>query len=537
MTDEAAAVPRKGKWLQIVILCLCVICLLTALAGGSLSDWSIRNLWLPLASKLSGAEIRAEKFSILSLHPFQAETANFHYADSCTVIDIDYAVTRMRLKPLRSKKVILERTLVRGMRILCNLQSGAEPVEKDSMPAVSGRESQKWTFALYDYTGENIALEISGEDGKPHYSWLIRQLCGDRFSSGQSGTLDAQGETTVYPSGQNPLQIKALPFSLNAVFQPDENFCPRQMHLKVQTGIFDMRFAEDMVIPPEAGISAAADIQMKTDGSTLQINDSRTVLLLKDRKIGELRLRGSFGGTFRCSGELSELDLQPYLSLFAKNTPATLAMTRAEFAMEGTEFSEIALQSSMKARLKAEFKDISIPVELDRKSRLVRLVMIPLEAMPTFFELAEMSWSFKHEIRNCINSISAIIKGRQNLEFQRADLDLELNQGTLQIREITLRGQEIEMETIRGVLDLPTGKIDLKTILVACGVRLPLDIEGSMNNPTPKLRNALKDFFALNAPLLQALEKSLKEPSAENDTRLEKALKRGYRNLNKYLNR
>ena len=537
MTEKAAPIPRKRKWLRPVLFCAGIPVLLIILLCVSLSGWGFRSLWLPLASKLCGAEIRAEKFRILSICPFQAETANFHYADSRVAIDIAYAAARMRLKPLRDRKVVLEKTLVRDMRLDWKLQAGSDAPETGTASSRSGEKSQNWTFSLHDYEAENITLTIHEANGLPYQCWLIRQLRGDRFCPGQSGTLYAKSEVTVEQKENSQLKIGVLPFSLTAVFQPDENYCPRQMHLKVQTGNLDMMLDEDIVIPREAGISVTSDIRMDTDGKTLQISDSQIIFNSKKRKIGKLRLRGSLGETFRCSGEFSELDLQPYLAIFAKNTGVNLAMPRAEFSMEGTDFTEVALQSSLKARLKAEFKDISIPVELDRKSRLVRLIMIPLEAMPTFFELAEMNWSFKHEIRNCMNSISAIIKGKRNLEFQRADLELELDRGTLQIKDITLRGQEIEMETIRGVLDLPTGKIDLKTVLVACGVRLPLDIEGSLNNPTPKLRNALKDFFAVNAPLLQTWEKSLKEPPTKKDTRLEKALKRGYRNLNKYLNR
>ena len=537
MTEKAAPIPRKRKWLRPVLFCAGIPVLLIILLCVSLSGWGFRSLWLPLASKLCGAEIRAERICIQSLCPFQVEIANFHYADSRVVIAGDYAATRMRLKPLLNRKVVLEKTQVRGTRLDWKLQSGSDAPKIETVSSRSGEKSQNWTFSLHDYEAEDITLTIHEANGLPYQCWLIRQLRGDRFCPGQSGTLYTNCEVTVEQKENSQLKIGVLPFSLTAVFQPDENYCPRQMHLKVQTGVWDMELEEDIVIPREAGISVAADIKMDTDGNTLQISDSQIIFNSKKRKIGKLRLRGSLGETFRCSGEFSELDLQPYLAIFAKNSGVNLAMPRAEFSMEGTDFTEVALQSSLKARLKAEFRNISIPVELDRTSRLVRLIMIPLEAMPTFFELAEMSWSFKHEIRNCMNSISAIIKGKRNLEFQRADLELELDRGTLQIKDITLRGQEIEMETIRGVLDLPTGKIDLKTVLVACGVRLPLDIEGSLNNPTPKLRNALKDFFAVNAPLLQTWEKSLKEPPTKKDTRLEKALKRGYRNLNKYLNR
>ena len=107
--------------------------------------------------------------------------------------------------------------------------------------------------------------------------------------------------------------------------------------------------------------------------------------------------------------------------------------------------------------------------------------------------------------------------------------------GILNIRNFTLNGKDIEMESIRGTLDLITEEMDIRTIMVVNDFKLPIHFRGNLNKPSPHFKESMKDFVMLNAPLLQKLESMLSEPPSPKDSRLEKAIKRGYRDLQRYI--
>ena len=106
-----------------------------------------------------------------------------------------------------------------------------------------------------------------------------------------------------------------------------------------------------------------------------------------------------------------------------------------------------------------------------------------------------------------------------------------IENGVLKISDITLLGKDIEMESIKGTLNLGSEEIDLRTILIVNDIKLPLNFKVTLNDPAAHFKDALKNFVLLNAPLLKRLESLLSDPPSKKESRLEKAVKRGYRNL------
>ena len=206
-----------------------------------------------------------------------------------------------------------------------------------------------------------------------------------------------------------------------------------------------------------------------------------------------------------------------------------------EFAVTGSDFSPEGIRKDLKVRVLADITRFSLPVELNHNNRLLRLLMVPIEALPTFLELITLKWDLRKEFAQGVNSIQAVISGKQNLNFDRAALDISMETGILNIRNFTLNGKDIEMESIRGTLDLITEEMDIRTIMVVNDFKLPIHFRGNLNKPSPHFKESMKDFVMLNAPLLQKLESLLSEPPSPKDSRLEKAIKRGYRDLQRYI--
>ncbi|MBO4630610.1 MAG: hypothetical protein J5858_01670 [Lentisphaeria bacterium] len=521
----------SGIFILIILLALGSIAL-------ALTPYAIREIWLPMAAKSAGATIQAEEIYLDSIFPFRLRTRNLRYSDPETTVEIRSAVSRLRTSKLKKHIVELAETRINGIRVVCHPPRPRQERKTDAgrERSQTEEESSPWNFAMKEFHVENAIVEIENHERKTVQIWTASSLNGNQFLAGETCSLSAEAAVKIRPDKRNPMVIRNLPFRLRAEYLLDPEFRLKDFKMVLKTGICDLSITEEIVIPARAGISAG----LKMTGcfpnpDTLRIIDSEIHLFKGREDIGKLQFKGMFGNTFQCEGVFTDLDMQPYLSILVPGSRVDLDVPHAEFIVTGRDFSPEGIRRDLKARLIARLEKLSIPVELNRESRIMRMIMIPVEAMPTLLELLEMKWNLNHEFQHCLNSVNAVISGTQNLNFDRASMDIALENGILKIADITLLGKEIEMESIKGTLDLGSEKIDLRTILVVSGVKLPLNFKGTLNDPAAHFKDALKDFVLLNAPLLKKLEALLTEPPSEKDSKLEKAIKRGYRDLNRFL--
>ena len=529
--------PAVGKRLFLVLWLPAGLLFLFAGFCFAITPYALREIWLPAAARSAGAVIRADDLRLKSLFPFCLKAVNLYYSDPEVELKIRRGVSVLDTGKLKKHRVELNDTQIDGISIV------VRPPGPEIPPSGAGKtsvrpeeEAAPWSFSMKKFRVKNGMLEFRNRDGRAAWVWKAKELSGDRFLSGEKCRLHALASVSAYPDRRSPLRIPNLPFRLKAEYLTDADFQLKEFSLALNTGICSLFVTDEIVIPAEAGISARVRLKGDfPDPDTLRITSSEAVLFKKERSIGKMDFKGSFGKTFRCEGAAAGLDLEPCLSIFAPGSNVRLKVPEAEFSVTGSDFSPEGLRRDLKARLIARLEELSIPVELDRQSRILRLIMIPVEAMPTLVELLELSWNFRHEFDQCLNSVRAIVSGRQNLNFDRARLDISLEEGLLKISDITLNGKDIEMESIKGVLNLGTEALDIRTVLLVKGVRLPLKFKGTLNQPSARLKDVLKDFVLLNAPLLDRLEKLLTEPPSKNDSKLEKSIKRGYRDLNRML--
>ena len=541
-TDEKSS--RKTRRRIIFAGILLVLLIIAAGLLLAVSPFAIRTFWLPRIAAATGVRASVEEISIESLFPLRLKGTNLFYSDSETTVEIRSISTRIRTGKLRRRTLELRETFIEGLRVTNRAPAKAEPAAKPAsgqVPASDPKPAQKpeapWTFAMKRFHVRDASFRLVNRERQTVQVWTAESLNGNRFRSGETCQLNALASVVVHPDRRNPLNIRSLPFRLHAEYKLDGEYRLKEFALDLKTGICDLSVTDEIDIPAQAGIRA----EIAMTGSlpapdSLQIAKSDIRLFKENRNIGRLQFQGSFAERFQCSGEFSDLDMKPYLSILAPESQFRMEVSSAEFAVTGTDFSPEGIRTSLKCRLIAKIKNLSFPVELNHQSRFLRLIMIPVEAMPTFFELLELKWDLKQELETCFRSIRAIISGRENLSFDTADLDLALENGTLKMYKFVLLGQDIKMESIKGSLELASGKLDISTILLVGGIQLPLKFKGSLNEPSPRFKEAIKDFLRLNMPFLMKLESLLSEPPSKKDSKLEKNLKRGYRGLNRYLN-
>ena len=531
-------VPRwKKAWRTAAVIIACA----GLLAGSfflALTPYALRTVWLPAAARSAGVTAQADKISLDSLNPLRVRAGNFHYADSNVSLDISHIVSGLPFRKLKKHQIELYDTRIDSIRMRTSLFScerapaSGQKNHRSAEPA----PAEPWLFSMRGFQVKNAVFEYENRARKVVQVWSVKSLSGNQFLPEELCSIVADSSLRLYPDDQNPIEIRAMPFRVRADYRVDSSFRLKSFSMELKTGICDFAIPGVVSIPPRAGIRAA----VRMDGSfpdpeTFRIVRSETSLFQGSKLIGRLQCKGETGRRFHYDGVLSDMDLQPYLSLFAPDSKVSLNLSRAEFAVTGSDFSPEGIRRDLKVRVIAEINRFSFPVELNHHNRLLRLVMVPIEALPTFLELITLKWNLRNELAQCSNSIRAVVSGKQNLDFDRASLDFSMENGILNIRNFVLHGRDIEMESIRGTLDLVTEEMDIRTVIMVNDLRLPLHFRGTLGKPVPHFKEALKDFAVLNTPLLKKLESLLTEPPSPKDTKLEKTIKRGYRDLQRYI--
>ena len=543
MSETGGKTPWK---IRRVLLFAGILFILLLLGTGlvlAVSPFAIRTIWLPRVAAAAGVRASVEKLSFESIFPLRLKGTGLLYSDSETTVEIHSFSTRIRTSKLKRHTLELRDTSIDGLRVINRIPAASDPAERPpsgpgaaSVRAPEETPEETWTFSMKRFQVKDAAFRLANRERQTVMVWSAESLNGDLFRTGETCSLTAVASVVVHRDRHNPLEIRSLPFRIQAKYRLDGEYRLREFMLKLKTGICDLSVTDEIKVPRQAGIRAEiAMTGSRPTPESLQITKSDIRLFKGNRHIGRLQFRSSFAERFQCSGEFSELDLAPYLSILAPNSKVRMIVRHAEFAVTGSDFSPEGIRRDLKARLIAKMKNISFPVELNRQSRFLRLIMIPVEAMPTFLELLELKWDLRQEMGTCLRSIQAIVDGRENLNFNTAELDLALENGSLKMYNFMLLGPDIKMESIKGSLELASGKLDISTVLIVGGLQLPLKFQGTLNEPSPRFKEAVKEFLRLNMPLLKQLESLLTEPPSDEDSQLEKNLKRGFRELNRYL--
>lgn len=526
---------RHLRFLWISLIVVFSFCLLGIL---SLTPYALRTFWLPLAANLADAKMKASDLRVESILPLRVGVKDFHYSDgNGTAIDVESATTGIRFTKLFKGTIYLKDTSVSNMKLFLRDQPPAatassvqSPEEKQSPPA---REP---LLVMRQLNVENVTVRLADTLNMVQEEWTIRGLHVDRFLPREKCNMEADAEIRTFPNPKNPLYINSLPIRMNVVFVLEDDYGLKNFHVDLKTGIIDLVLLNDYPIPAKVGIrlNLSADGEILSD-DTFRLQNSELFLFKDKQSIGKLSLSGELGKKFRCNGILEDFNAGPILSFLVQDKKTELTIRRAEFKFEGHDFTTESLQSELIGELKLKTEAMSFPVDLDNKSRLFKLIMIPLEALPSFFNLARLKLDFKKEVNTCLASINEAVTGKKNLEFGKAEADIALDRGALNIRNISLQGKDIELESIQGTLDLPTGNLDIKSLIIFCGIKVPLNFEGTINKPNINLFSAVRDFLALNANFLKTLQEEFNSAPNPKDSDMEKAVKRGLRNLDKYL--
>ena len=297
-----------------------------------------------------------------------------------------------------------------------------------------------------------------------------------------------------------------------------------------------------------AELALSGDISLKE-----RILSGENLLLRINGTAFPLRLESDLAKErFRIAGSTGKLNAGPLINLLLRQKSASLTVDSLKFDLSGEGFTPERIKRTLTGSFVAGGSGISVPLELDQSSDLLKLVMIPLENIPSLLGLIGGS-DLKNLALEKTQGLASVLNGSAALSFSSANLDASIRNGVVTVRDFTLSGDLILTETVLGTVNLASGGINLKTRTSFDIITFPLDFGGTISSPVPDLPNAVADFLKLNASA--TLQKSvnrfldkalntaeedvedLEQDGSALDRTIDKGIQKGLRSLDKWLNR
>ena len=237
------------------------------------SPFAVRTFWLPRAAAAAGVRASVEELALESLFPLRLKGTNLFYSDSETTVEIRSVSTRIRTSKLKRQILELRDTSIDGLRVT-NRAPAANPAAGTGSASGqgtavreenTGEPTEPWTFIMKRFQVRNAAFRLVNRERQTVQVWSAESLHGDRFSIGETCRLNALASVVVHPDRRNPLNIRSLPFRLQAEYRLDGEYRLKEFALKLKTGICDLSVTDEIKVPRQAGIRAAMAIPMQPE--------------------------------------------------------------------------------------------------------------------------------------------------------------------------------------------------------------------------------------------------------------------------------
>ena len=253
-------------------------------------------------------------------------------------------------------------------------------------------------------------------------------------------------------------------------------------------------------------------------------------------------------------GSVAALNAAPLVNSFLKQKKsAALTLDSLKFDVRTKGFTPESIKKSLNGSFVLNASGIAVPLELDRSSELMKVIMIPLKSIPALLEMID-GGELKNLAVEKSRGINDVLSGAEDLRFSSASLDTSFRDGVVTLKDLTLTGDLILSETLLGTVNLVNNEIDLRTRTGLELITIPMNIKGTISSPKPDYASAVTDFLKVNATatlqksvdrlLDKALDTgrksggdgTLQKEEKILDKAIDKGVRKGLERLNKWLN-
>ncbi len=302
-------------------------------------------------------------------------------------------------------------------------------------------------------------------------------------------------------------------------------------------------------------VHCADDVNLALTGDIAlrkQILEGKNLLLKINGTAFPMRFEANLQNEhFKVEGTTGKLNAGPLINLCLKQKNAAMMVDSLQFDISAEGFTPERIRRSLTGSFVGGGSGISVPLELDQSSDLFKLVMIPLENIPALLGMIGGS-ELKNLALEKTQALTSVLNGTASLQFSACNLDAAFRNGVMTLKDLTLTGDLIPTENLRGTVNLANGEMNLKTRTGFDIITIPLNFSGTVTSPAPDYAGAITDFLKVNAgaPLQKTVDtllnkalnaaedgaETLEEDNSTLDKAIDKGIQKGLRGLEKWLN-
>lgn len=194
----------------------------------------------------------------------------------------------------------------------------------------------------------------------------------------------------------------------------------------------------------------------------------------------------------------ASFNLSPFFYTFLKNDFKNLKGTLKDFNvhLKGTGVKAPMLWDNMRGFARSKFVNVKIPNALS-KTTIGKILLLPFDTM------IEIQKLMPNRALSAISKVSQFIVDFQKdvkvISFQNGKMDLAAENGSIMIRDFQFTGEFVRSLRFYGELALGTHPmLDVNSRLDVSGIVLPLEIDGTVEEPKINYRKTTVDFMRAN---------------------------------------
>lgn len=221
---------------------------------------------------------------------------------------------------------------------------------------------------------------------------------------------------------------------------------------------------------------------------------------------GELKsniyINSSFadGYTYEVKSQLRNLDINPLLKTFIQgnysDTKGTISFLR--FYATGKGITSPNLLNNMDGSLSAACNNISLPLDISQ-NKFMALFLMPIQIISNISQQLPNT-PLPSDLNQAMKLTGNIISQRKNINFQSGDIMLSANNKIINVEKFCfIGGQDDIIKTMKfkGTIG-PENKLNLRTNTNFGKLDIPLNFNGTVENPSPDIPVFIAGFITKN---------------------------------------
>ncbi|MCP4178020.1 MAG: hypothetical protein GY756_09655 [bacterium] len=204
---------------------------------------------------------------------------------------------------------------------------------------------------------------------------------------------------------------------------------------------------------------------------------------------------------FDIRGYVKKLPMEPLLQNFVQGTyrNSNGEINDITFDAKGPDIQSPDLFKTLSGNLNMKVSNLYIPAEL-LNNPIGRFILLPINIIADSGSYAKSSAQEGTKAFDILSNSAKSAKKIKTLEFKSGTADIVMNDGNINIKEFNFIGSSysaVNDLNINGFISR-NNDLNLKTKTQITGIYLPIQIEGTLNNPNPNYKRLIPALLDSN---------------------------------------